>query len=104
MTTVSYNPRRGDSDFQRVANSLLLEKGLPLGSILPAVEIERIFRRRDGVFGETYNGIYNTAVVLWAFLSQVLADGKLRSCAAAVNRVIDFAIITEQDPNGTVDS
>jgi hypothetical protein len=80
---------------------LLLEKGLPLGSILPAAEIERIFRRHDGLFGETYNGIYGTAVVLWAFLSQVLADGKLRSCSAAVLRVIEFAILTDQDPPST---
>lgn len=101
MTTVSFDPRRGNGDFQRVANSMLLGKGLPLGSVLPAAEIERIFRRHEGLFGETYNGVYNTAVVLWAFLSQVLADGKMRSCTAAVARVIDFAILTEQDPPST---
>ena len=27
------------------------------------------------MFGDTYNSVYNTAVVLWAFLCQVLADG-----------------------------
>jgi putative transposase len=101
MTTVSIDPRRGNGDFHRVTRSLLLEKGLPLGSVLPAAEIERIFRRHDGFFGDTYNGVYNTAVVLWAFLSQVLADGKMRSCAAAVARVIDFAILTDQDPPST---
>ena len=101
MTTVSFDPRRGNGDFQRVANSFLLGKGLPLGSVLPAAEIERIFRRHDGLFGDTYNSVYNTAVVLWAFLSQVLADGKMRSCTAAVARVIDFAILTEQDPPST---
>ena len=101
MITVSFDPRRGNGDFQRVTNSLLLGEGLPLGSILPAAEIERIFRRHDALFGDTYNGIYNTAVVLWAFLSQVLADGKMRSCSAAVARVIDFAILTDQDPPST---
>ncbi len=101
MTPVSVYPQRGNGDFQRVANSFLLGKGLPLGSVLPAAEIERIFRRHDGSFGDTYNGVYNTAVVLWAFLSQVLADGKMRSCAAAVARVIDFAILTDQDPPST---
>ena len=95
MITVSFDPRRGNGDFQRVVNSLLLGKGLP------AAEIERIFRRRDALFGETYNSVYNTAVVLWAFLSQVLADGKMRSCTAAVARVIGFAILTEQDPPST---
>jgi putative transposase len=101
MVTVSIRSRRGNDDFHRVASSLLLEKGLPLGSILPAAEIERIFRRHEGLFGDTYNGVYNTAVVLWAFLSQVLADGKMRGCTAAVARVIDFAIMTDQDPPST---
>ena len=101
MTTVSIHPWRGNGDFQRVANSLLLGKGLPLGSVLPAAEIERIFRRHGGLFGETYNGIYNTAVVLWAFLSQVLADGKMRSCTAAVVRVSEFAILTGLNPPST---
>ena len=95
MTTVTIDSRRGNNDFQRVAGSFLLEKGLPLVSVLPAVEIERIFRRHDGLFGETYNSVYSTAVVLWAFLSQVLADGKMRSCAAAVARVFDFSILTD---------
>jgi hypothetical protein len=101
MITVSFDPRRGNGDFQRVVNSLLLGKGLPLGSVLPAAELERIFRRHDALFGDTYNSVYNTAVVLWAFLSQVLADGKMRSCTAAVARVIDFAILTEQNPPST---
>ncbi len=66
---------------------------MPLASVLPAVEIERIFRRHDALFGDTDNSVYNTAIVLWAFLSQVLADDKLRSCAAAVARVGDFLIL-----------
>ncbi len=101
MTTVSIHPRRGNADFQLLANSFLLVKGLPLTSVLPAAEIERIFRRRDALFGDTYNSVYNTAVVLWAFLSQVLSDGKMRSCAAAVARVIDFSIMTERTPPST---
>ena len=55
--------------------------------MLPAAEIERIFRRHDALFGDTDNAVYNTAIVLWAFLAQALADGKMRSCAAAVARV-----------------
>jgi Transposase DDE domain len=96
MITVSIDPRRDNADFQRVTRSFLLQQGLPLESVLPVAEIERIFRRRDAIFGDTYNSVYNTAVVLWAFLSQVLADGKMRSCAAAVARVIDFSIMTDR--------
>ena len=75
MATLSIRPQRSNADFQLVARSFLSEQGLPLASVLPAAEIERIFRRHDATFGDTYNSVYNTAVVLWAFLSQVLADG-----------------------------
>ena len=101
MMTVFLSPRQHNGDFERLTRALLLEKGLPLASILPAGEIERIFRRHDALFGNTYNSIYSTAVVLWAVLSQVLADGKLRSCAAAVARVIDFSILTGQTSPST---
>jgi len=37
-------------DFGLVVSSFLSEKGLPLGSVLPAGEIERIFRRHDGSY------------------------------------------------------
>ena len=101
MTILSIRPQRDNSDFQLVARSFLMEEGLPLASVLPAVEIERIFRRHDALFGGTYNTVYNTAIVLWAFLSQVLADGKLRSCAAAVARVADFLITVGKNPPST---
>lgn len=101
MTTLSIHPQRHNADFQLVARSFLSEKGLPLANVLPAAEIERIFRRRDAMFGDTYNSVYNTAVVLWAFLSQVLADGKMRSCAAAVARVCDFLITVGKNPPST---
>lgn len=101
MTTISVRPQRNNADFQLVARSFLLEKGLPLANVLPAAEIERIFRRHDALFGDTYHSVYNTAIVLWAFLSQVLADGKMRSCAAAVARVCDFLIALGKTPPST---
>jgi len=69
--------------------------------VLPVAEIERIFQRHDAMFGDTYNAVYNTAIVLWAFLAQVLADGKMRSCAAAVARVGDFFIAIGKNPPST---
>lgn len=101
MTTLSVRPQRNNADFRLVARSFLLEQGLPLADVLPAAEIERIFRRHQATFGDTYHSIYNTAIVLWAFLSQVLADGKLRSCAAAVARVGDFLIGLGKNPPST---
>ncbi len=101
MTTLSIRPQRDNADFQLLARSFISEKGLPLANVLPAAEIERIFRRHDALFGDTYNSVYNTAIVLWAFLSQVLADGKMRSCGAAVARVCDFLITVGQAPPST---
>jgi len=101
VTTLTVHPQRNNADFRVVARSLLLEEGLPLANVLPAAEIERIFRRHDAIFGHTYNAVYNTAIVLWAFLSQVLADGKMRSCAAAVARVCDFLIARGKNPPST---
>jgi len=101
MTILSIRPQQDNGDFQLVARSFLMAKGLPLASVLPGAEIERIFRRHDALFGNTYNTVYNTAIVLWAFLSQVLADGKLRSCAAAVARVADFSIAVGKRPPST---
>jgi putative transposase len=101
MVTLSIRSPSSNTDFQVIVNSFLSDKGLPLASVLPASEIERIFRRYDGLFGNTYNGVYGTAIVLWAFLSQVLADGKMRSCSAAVARIADFLIALDETPPST---
>ena len=101
MTTLTVHPQRNNTDFRVVARSFLLEKGLPFATVLPAAEIERIFRRHNAIFGNTYNAVYTTAIVLWAFLAQVLADGKMRSCTAAVARVCNFLIALGKAPPST---
>lgn len=98
MVTLSCRSQRHNADFQLVAASFLDEAGLPLSSVLPPAEIERIFRRHDVMFGDTYNAIYGPAIVLWAFLAQVLSDGKMASCAAAVARIANFRIANGQAP------
>jgi len=101
MTTLSIRPQRGNADFQLIANAFLSETGLPLASVLPAHEIEAVFRRHDALFGNTYNCVYGTAIVLWAFLCQILSDGKMRSCGAAVARVADFLLVNGKRPPTT---
>ena len=98
MTTLSIQSWASNADFRLVADAFLGETGLPLASVLPANEIQQIFRRHDGLFGDTYNATYNTAIVLWAFLGQVLSDGKMRSCSAAVARIADFLIANDKTP------
>lgn len=87
MITLTTRSMRSNSDYRAITRTLLDDSGLPAAIFLPAVEIERIFRHHDALFGTSYNAIYNTAIVLWAFISQILADGKMRSCATAVERI-----------------
>ena len=86
MTILSIHPQRDNADFQLVARSFLMEKGLPLANVLPAVEIERIFRRHDALFGDTYNSVYNTAMVRKEFWTTLLAYNLIRRiiCTAAI--------------------
>ncbi|MEZ6058779.1 MAG: IS4 family transposase [Planctomycetaceae bacterium] len=79
----SLNPRR--TDFQCVVAAFLAQPGLPFASVLSAERIERIFARHGNLFG--IGQIYSTAVMVWAFVCQVLQDGKSASCQAAVARV-----------------
>ncbi len=46
----------------------MLQPRLPFAQVLTAEKINRIFRKHGGLFGE--HGIYNTAIVRWAFLGQ----------------------------------
>jgi hypothetical protein len=101
MKTITIQPQRNHTDFEIVARSFLGESGLPMASILPSEVIQSVFRRHDAMFGDTYNAVFNTGIVLWAFLSQVLADGKMRSCAAAVARIADFLMAAGEDPPST---
>jgi len=35
-------------------------------------------------------GVYSTAIVLWAFMSQVMRDGKEAACQSAVARIVAY--------------
>ncbi len=80
----------GNIGFQTIVEGFLLQPGLPFASVVTAEKIDGIFRKHGGLFGE--NGIYNTATVLWAFLGQVLRDGKEASCQSAVACIISFCL------------
>jgi len=84
----------GRSDFQKVTQSFLSVKGLPFDSVLPKEKIHEIFSKHNNLFAAS--SIYSTAVVLWAFLSQVLRDGKEASCQFAVACIIDFCLLNDR--------
>jgi len=81
-------PHRGASNFSS-ANSIeafLPQPGLPFTSVIDERQITQVFRKH----GCSMSGIYSTAIVLWAFMSQVLRDGKEASCQSAVARVVAY--------------
>jgi putative transposase len=84
----SYHPdRRPTKSFRLVQNAFSQAAGLPFADVLPEEEIHRAFVEEDVSFAQDDGDIYTPAVTLWAFLSQVLHAGRLRSCAAAVARI-----------------
>lgn len=82
MRRVTDDARGGNRGFQRIVDAFLTGGGLPFATVLSAERIQRVFAEHDNLFG--MNSIYSTATVLWAFLAQVLRDGKEASCRAAV--------------------
>jgi putative transposase len=91
MTTLSAPAVTDKADFHQIAASFLDQSGLPFADILNATDIEQTFAARDALFAT--DAIYSTPLVLWAFLAQVLRDGKGAACAAAV---ADIATYTQQ--------
>jgi len=91
MTTLSATANAGKVEFHQVAATFLDQSGLPFADILNASDIEQTFAQRDALFAT--DAIYCTPLVLWAFVAQVLRDGKGAACAAAV---ADIATYTRQ--------
>ena len=73
---------RGNFTFGQAVSGFLTSPGLPFVDILTEQRIAGVFKKHSGLFGRTYT----TAIVLWAFMSQVLRDGKEASCQSAVAR------------------
>ena len=81
---------RRSGNFQQIVASFLGHDGLPFASVLSAERITRVFVKHMGLFG--FSGVYSTAMVLWAFLAKVLADGKGAACQAAVANVVSHCL------------
>lgn len=79
--------RGRSSSFSGLAAVFLQTGCLPFGAILSESDIQAVFEKHQGMFGTT---VYTTATVLWAFLGQVLQDGKMAACQAAVSAIASF--------------
>jgi hypothetical protein len=95
----SYHGRRGlDTGFGLFLNPFLQTPGLPFAEVLSEEEIEEAFDAEGISFGETENAVYTPPITLWAFLSQMIFDGELGSCTAAVARVVVLLVALGQKP------
>jgi len=74
--------------FDTVLQPFLQQPGLPFAGVLTAESIERAFAEHHALFGQ--EDIFSTPIVLWAFLAQVLRDGKGAACAAAVADIATY--------------
>lgn len=74
--------------FRLILSSFQQAADLPFAEVLSEAEIARACADEGVEFGNDPDAIYTPALVLWAFLSQMLFKEEQRSCAAAVARVI----------------
>jgi len=74
--------------FDKVAEPFLRQAGLPFAEVLTGAGIERAFAEHDALFAQ--EDIFCTAIVLWAFLAQVLRGGKGAACASAVADIATY--------------
>ena len=88
MPDVSHFSSSENGSFRPVVDAFLSRPGLPFAQVLPAERIKSIFAKHGNLFAR--DGIFSTAVVLWAFLGQILRDGKQASCQAAVATIIAY--------------
>jgi len=88
MCRVTAGRPSGNSGFQRIVGGFLVGGVLRFANVLSAERIQRAFA--DNLFG--MDTAYSTVTVLWAFLAQVLHDGKQASCQAAVAGIIAWRL------------
>jgi putative transposase len=94
-----YHGRRScGQSFQLVHQAFLQADGLPFSDVLSANDIQQAFQAEGVSFAHEEGDIYTPPVTLWAFLSQVLHAQRLRSCAAAVSRVIVLCVALGRRP------
>jgi len=88
MLTLAARPSADKHSFQTVLSPFLQQGGLPFAQVLSAEDTQQAFADQDGLFAQ--DDIYSTQIVLWAFLAQVLRDGKGAACAAAVADIATY--------------
>lgn len=88
MRSIADSAGGGSGRFHQVAAAFLAQPGLPFANVLSAERIERVFAQHGNLFG--MKDVYSTVVTLWAFIGQVLRDGKEASCQSAVANIVTY--------------
>jgi putative transposase len=78
--------------------AFLQSPGLPFANVLPQEQIEAAFAAEGVHFAEGPGHLYTPAITLWAWLSQAIHAGRLRSCAAAVTRIVVLCTMLGRKP------
>lgn len=94
-----YTPPSSGRSFEAALAPFLTDDGLPFASVLPAEQVRAACAAEGVRFGCSDRSVYNPAVILWAFLSQVL--GADRSCRAAALRVLVLVVVLQRGPCST---
>ena len=84
--------------FRLVLSSFAQHDGLPFADVLPEATIAKAFADAGADFAQGPDDVYTPALTVWAFLSQVLCPGALRSCRQAVARVLVLLVSLGKDP------
>ena len=90
--------RVATKSFSLVENAFLQTDGLPFAEVLPEEEIAAALAEENVCFAQDEDDVYTPALTLWAWLSQVLHEGRLRSCVAAVSRVTVLCVLLGRKP------
>jgi hypothetical protein len=93
-----YASRRAVSRFRLVLSSFGQHDGLRFASVLSEQTIQNAFADADADFAQDEDDVYTPALTLWTFLSQVLHSGAMRSCTAAVARVVVLLVALGKKP------
>jgi putative transposase len=94
-----YPPASPCRSFEAALAPFLSDDGLPFADVLPAEQVRHACDAEGVHFGSSGRSVYNPAVILWAFLSQVLGSDK--SCRAAALRVLVLVVMLERGPCST---
>jgi hypothetical protein len=99
-TSISKAVVDDNHDFSMWDSISFSDPSLPFGDVLSADQVRELFADNDALFGSGENNVWNTGLTLWSFIGQVLADGKQRSCNAAVTHATRYCLEHGLEPPG----